>query len=187
MISVNTDEGTYVPPPIEQKPIKNYENNEELRILFIVRDLTIARKNLQMILKALPIIKRKKRLFLVGKGAINAPTVESMGYINRDKIMDLMRKMDVLIVPSLYEKIGYVVLGAYAVGLPVITSDIPSFRTNFPASHFFSPYDPQELAHIINTFTREELKKLGRLSWDLVESRNRQALQRLSPIYKGIK
>lgn len=42
-----------------------------------------------------------------------------------------MNGFDALILPSNYEELGCVGLEAYSIGLPVIASDVPSFRVIF--------------------------------------------------------
>jgi glycosyltransferase involved in cell wall biosynthesis len=54
--------------------------------------------------------------------------ISTFGYVAKECMSSAYSNADVLICPSYYEEFGYVVLEAMACGLPVIVSNIPSFR-----------------------------------------------------------
>jgi len=132
----------YIPPPIEP-PIIKREPSEKLRVLFIARDLSIPRKNLITLLRALGMLDKTHlkgvKLMLVGYNAHkfkkwlnylkkNGVEISIFGYVAKECISSIYSNADVLVYPSYYEELGYVVLEAMACGLPVIVSNIPSFR-----------------------------------------------------------
>lgn len=136
------DKVVYVPPPIEPVRVER-DSCEKLRILFVSRDLSIPRKNLVTLLRAVSSMKRhylkRMKLVLVGSNSKRfaqwfeylrrrGVEIETPGYIGKAEMKRVYAKADVLVYPSYYEELGYAVLEAMAHGLPVIASDIPSFR-----------------------------------------------------------
>ena len=189
VIDVSRESPFFVPPPIELRPPKDYQCST-MRLLFVSRDLGMPRKNLRIVLEALKIVKRPVELHLVGKGRIPEPKptfpIVNHGFLSRDEVFTLMREVDLLILPSTYEELGFVGLEAYSVGLPVITSDIPSFRAVFKISPKFNPKDPKSLANLLESLSCEELKILGKESREYVVKANEVARKRLSEIYKHV-
>lgn len=165
VIDVSRETGHFVPPPVEPRPPKSYQCST-LRVLFVSRDLGMPRKNLRVVMEALELVKVPVELHLVGRGREPGPrpTFQLIRHetLSREDVISLMREVDLLVLPSTYEELGFVGLEAYSVGLPVITSDIPSFRAVFKVSPKFHPRDPRALANIISSLTCEELEKMGR-------------------------
>jgi glycosyltransferase involved in cell wall biosynthesis len=65
----------------------------------------------------------------------------------RDDIFSLMRQSICVVNPSLFEGYGLTISEAISVGKRALLSDIPPHREqNPPASTFFDPYDPEDLA-----------------------------------------
>lgn len=189
IISINVEGENFVPPPIELKSIKKYNCNENLKLLFVSRDLNMQRKNLSLILEALKSIKRPVELHLVGNGNLSSNysfKIFKYGYLPRDKIFEIMQEVDALILPSVYEELGFVGLEAYSVGLPVIASNILSFKTVYKIGPKFSPYDPIELRKILENLDCFQLERLGKDSWNYVKESNKIALNKLSKIYKDL-
>lgn len=50
------------------------------------------------------------------------PTVEQLGYLGRDALVDSMQQADVLVLPSRHDSFGRVVVEAMATGLPALVS-----------------------------------------------------------------
>lgn len=50
------------------------------------------------------------------------PTVEQLGYLGRDALVDSMHRSDVLVLPSRHDSFGRVVVEAMATGLPALVS-----------------------------------------------------------------
>ncbi|MCH4816830.1 MULTISPECIES: glycosyltransferase family 4 protein [Saccharolobus] len=189
IISFVENSDLFVPPVIERKPIKKYECSGKLRILFASRDLNMPRKNLKVVLEALKHVEKPVELHLVGNGKVKADLSHKIihhGYLDRNEVMSLMREVDVQVLPSTYEELGFVGLEAYSVGLPLITSNIPSFNSIFKPSPKFDVKESKVLANILNSITCEQLEALGKKEWEYVEENNKIALKRLLELFTSI-
>ncbi len=147
------------------------------------------RKNLKALLMALKYINRPVELHLVGSGRVEASSDVKLighGYLKRDEVLMLMQDVDLQVLPSTYEELGFVGLEAYSVGLPLIVSNIPSFRAVFKVSPSFDPRNPLELARLINSLSCEELEKLGRSEWEFLDLSNAFAVKKLLMIYNKL-
>lgn len=87
------------------------------------------------------------------------PKVRFLGH--RDDVPDLMVASDVLVFPSLYEGLGGAAIEAMALGLPIISSDIPPLREAAQGvALFFPPGDAAALARAIeDLLTNADLAK----------------------------
>jgi glycosyltransferase involved in cell wall biosynthesis len=189
IINFNENSKYFVPPVIERKPIKSYECANKLKILFVSRDLNMHRKNASVLVEALKYVKRPMELHLIGSGKIKANLNHKIiyhGHLNRDEIMSLMRDVDVQILPSTYEELGFVGLEAYSVGLPLFTSNIQSFNAIFKPSPKFAPKNSKELANIIEFITFDQLETLGKREWEYVEENNKFAVKRILELYSSL-
>jgi len=188
VVDVSLSTGNFIPPPIRIRKIKKYESSERLKILFVSRDIGIRRKNLGCLTEALKLTSRKTELHLVGNGSVNGSDKETVihGYIPREKLTDLMYEMDLLVLPSIYEELGYVGLEAYSIGLPVITSNIQSFRAILKESPKFNPFKPKELSKILDNLSTEDLEILGKKSWNHAKLSNEIARERFLSLYSSV-
>lgn len=189
IIDVSRESPNFIPPVVEPRPLKSYGESSILKILFVSRSLNMPRKNLKVVFEALRYTKRQVELHLIGHGSIKKYSnckIITPGYLPRGQLLSYMRNMDLLIMPSTYEEIGFVGLEAYSVGLPVITSNIPSFIAIFKPSPKFPPNDPKTLAKILDTMDGEKLKELGEKSWEYLRSTNEIAKTKILKIYKEI-
>jgi glycosyltransferase involved in cell wall biosynthesis len=152
-------------------------------MLFVSRNLNIKRKNLKVVLDALTMVRRDVELHTVGNG--NSSGFDH-GYIGREELINLMHDMDILILPSIYEELGYVGLEAYSIGLPVVTSNIQSFQTIFTESPRFEPFNPFQLATIIDNLSPDSVEEMGRNSWNSVKKSNEIARKRLLSLYESV-
>lgn len=97
------------------------------------------RKNLEVLLRALPRIDKKVRLVVVGPGTqyeehcrqiaadLNVDhRIDWRGYVARSEVLDLFARAAVVAVPSIYEGFGYAAAQALCAGAPVVVSDAPS-------------------------------------------------------------
>jgi glycosyltransferase involved in cell wall biosynthesis len=93
-------------------------------------------------------------LRVVGDGPLNDTAwpegVTWLGAVARERVMALMQKATVLILPSTcYENAPLTIIEAFACGLPVIASNIgslPEFVTHGRTGLLFRPGDPEDLA-----------------------------------------
>lgn len=68
------------------------------------------------------------RSSLFESGASGYAVVEGRGYLRPDAVQDLFARASAVVLPSLYEGFGLPLAEAIASGLPVICSDLPSYR-----------------------------------------------------------
>jgi glycosyltransferase involved in cell wall biosynthesis len=107
------------------------------------------------------------RLVLAGLGELNGvpAAVETVGYVDDERLDALMRGADVLVHPSLYEGFGLVVLEAMARGVPVAAADATALpETGGDAAVYFDPLDPAAIARGIREAlqARADLAARGR-------------------------
>jgi glycosyltransferase involved in cell wall biosynthesis len=145
------------------------------------------RKNLNLLLKAFQILKRKgipHKLVLVGfsdkaikdtenvfllleKINIKKDDVILIGFVPETDLPLIYKMADLFVFPSLYEGFGYPPLEAMACGTPVVvsnTSSLPEIVGD--AGLYFNPLDPQDIAEKIfqvlsSPSLAEKLKNLG--------------------------
>ena len=182
-VYVNKKGDDFIPPPIRLRSLKKYNDLKPLKILFVSRDLSIKRKNLKVVIDALRMVHREVELHTVGNGKSSGVV---HGYMGREELINLMHDMDILILPSIYEELGYVGLEAYSVGLPVVTSNIQSFQTIFTESPRFEPFNSFQLATIIDNLSPDGVEEMGRNSWNSVKKSNEIARKRLLSLYESV-
>jgi len=119
-------------------------------------------KGVDTLLAAWKKIGKKMPLKIVGEGPLELKAAESVGRVPgvewlkaqpSEQTLTLMRDARALILPSVcYEDFPMVLAEAYAVGLPVIASNIGSLSTLIHPSRtglHFRPGDPEDLATLI--------------------------------------
>ena len=186
IIDVSRETSDFVPPPMSVGVLKGEPVQDKLQLLFVSRDIFIRRKNLKVVLEALSLSNGNCVLHIVGNGKIQRDNVVCHGEVPREEVLQIMNGCDALILPSTYEELGYVGLEAYSIGLPVIASDIPSFRAIFKKSLFFHPNNAMQLADLLNDLDRDMLRKLGIESRKYLMSSNEVLRKRLSEIYSSV-
>lgn len=83
------------------------------------------RKNLQMVEKVTKELGDRYRLVRVGRSLGNSITFSN---VDDNTLNEIYNACDLLLFPSLYEGFGLPIVEAFATGLPVVTSDIPTIR-----------------------------------------------------------
>ena len=83
------------------------------------------RKNLPMVKKVVDELGSDFRLVRVGTPVGDSITFKG---VDDESLNELYNACDVLLFPSLYEGFGLPIVEAFASGLPVVTSDIPTIR-----------------------------------------------------------
>jgi glycosyltransferase involved in cell wall biosynthesis len=87
------------------------------------------------------------RLRELAGGAGGAP-VELAGYVNDERLDELLAGAELLVHPSLYEGFGLVVLESMARGTPVLAARATALpETGGEAAAYFEPDDPSDLEH----------------------------------------
>ncbi|MEM4000666.1 MAG: glycosyltransferase family 4 protein [Saccharolobus sp.] len=136
-------------------------------------------KNLEVILKALShIAEHEVKLLVIGDGPMRyywqklaedlgvAGKVEFMGYLSHEEKVRILRKVSALVLPSLFEGFGMVILEAWTCKKPVIVADLPPLNQiveHGKDGFIVNPFKSEEWAkHISLLISDKELaKKLG--------------------------
>lgn len=89
---------------------------------------------------------------------------EHLAFIGqRERVLPLLRRMDVFVLPSIYEGFPTVILESIACGVPVIATDIPGtdeLIKNGENGWLVLPKDPRALARaIIESYQKPDLRK----------------------------
>jgi glycosyltransferase involved in cell wall biosynthesis len=78
------------------------------------------------------------------------------GYVIGDELVPILKNAQFLILPSLYEGFGMTILEAFATGLPVIASELPSIKEIAgDAVYFVNPLDIEGIAQAIFDFSQD--------------------------------
>jgi glycosyltransferase involved in cell wall biosynthesis len=113
------------------------------------------------------------RLIMVGDGILKGDMVSHaenigvkdrvtfLGHKSHDKILDEMRKMDVLVIPSLSESFGLVAIEAMSVRLPVVASRVGGLKIvvdDGVTGKLVPSCNPKMLAHAIEEVLSDQDK-----------------------------
>jgi len=139
---------------------KKYNISPEKKIILYVGNL-LPHKNLNILLKALPLIEKDCILVLVGKNfkgrtaqaaeADNYPSMLYAGEVSQDELVDFYNLANLFVLPSLYEGFGLPVLESFACGTPVAcsnTSSLPEVGGNH--AFYFDPENAADVAKAIS-------------------------------------
>ncbi|ULB10535.1 glycosyltransferase family 4 protein [Cereibacter azotoformans] len=92
--------------------------------------------------------------------AVEIRYAEARGELSHADLLDLMCEASIFVSPSRYEPFGLAVLEAARGGLPLVLSDIPTFRELWEgAADFFTPDDPMALAEAVNRLVRDPARR----------------------------
>jgi glycosyltransferase involved in cell wall biosynthesis len=82
----------------------------------------------------------------------------------QDNVLGILKKIDLLVVPSLWEGLGIVILEAQAAGIPVVASSVDGIKEiiNEKNGFLFEKKDYQKLAEIINRIIEKPFMLEGR-------------------------
>ena len=124
------------------------------------------RKNLEGLINAFRIVKQENpelphKLVLVGKPGWkfesiletiekNKDIVEYLNYVSDADRLAVIKRADLLVLPSFYEGFGMQILEAFSFGVPVATSNVSSMpEVAAGAAAYFDPKDPRDIAKAI--------------------------------------
>lgn len=149
------DTGRFLPTPPEEKKID---------ILYVGR-LSIE-KGLRTLFDALRLQANPLNVVIAGDGPLReklqleaGTRVRFAGWVANDRLPQLIRQARVVVVPSLFEPQGVVVLEAMACGVPVIGSDIggiPEMIDDGTTGWLVPPNNPAALAQAMHTALSDE-------------------------------
>lgn len=167
------------------------------------------RKNLRTLIEGYALMRAQTnyphRLLLAGKrgnhfqaikdAVLTSPCakdIEVLGYVNREKTVELYRGADVLVLPSLHEGFGLPVVEAMALGTPVICSRAASIpEVGGDAAEYFDPLSAEDLASTLGRvlgssnlraeMTRKGLDRAKQFSWDECARRYYEVYRSVAP------
>ena len=178
-------------------PQKAYYNNgsEYLKVLFLGQ--MVQRKGLSYLLKAIKALSTKTvELTIVGRGQIDEPLLKEYGaFINfnivkglsHDALVQCFHDHDVMVLPSLVEGFGHVILEAMSSGLPIICTKNTAGPDLFISGHegLVVPIrDSDAIASAVENFIRNKGKTefMGRQAADTAREftwkRHREGIQK---------
>ena len=181
--------------PLPNIPKTNLAKSKKPTLLYSGGDNYI--KGFQTLLEALPkIMKYNKNVEVILTGRYGKTTevlkqisksvdkrIELLGYVSRNKLLNLCAKSWATIVPSIWEEpLPYVVMESMILGTIPIASKIggiPEIVNGTPAERFLcSPNDPTELIERLNEVTAMDRKDLEQIGYKL----QRQTEKKFNPI-----
>jgi glycosyltransferase involved in cell wall biosynthesis len=156
--------------------------SEVVKILFIAANLQSKVKNLQVLLDALDLIstpQKKFQLHLIGSGStfkeltkVNYLIVHH-GFLNSNKIQEVMQSCDILVVPSKSENFPNVILEAFAQDLIVLGSSVGGIPEMIDHSINGFLFNPNKID--LSTAIEEALFKMEQ--WPLIRAAARGKLK----------
>lgn len=112
--------------------------------------------------------------------------IEFLGSVNNNDLPNIYRHSAVLILPSLHEGLGLVVIEALGCGCQIITSDLPVFKELLPAECCISGTAPESLANKILELTTGSSNKIpldnidiNQFDWSQISQKYKHHLQTL--------
>lgn len=136
----------------------------------------VAEKGVQTLLNAWKLLPANIKLKVIGAGPLEEKAIETaadmrnvdiLGYKSRDELYDLFGNSALVIVPSeWYEGFGRTAIEAFAVGTPVIASNLGALNTiieDGKTGYLFKPGDPEDLARVVRLGfgNKERLREMG--------------------------
>lgn len=184
-----SEQAVYIPPGIiMSNNLDECKKDSNISILFISRDLELPKKNIITLLKSIKLLARNEiksfSVTLVGKHSQRMKKmtdkigikIRLMPYIPRLELSELYRTADIFVCTSLYEEFGYVLLEAMSYGLPIVASDIPSFRDMIidrKNGFLVQAKDPVACANALEKLieSHDLRMKMGRESYEIVKAK----------------
>ena len=200
--------GVYIPNSVSvdlesHRDIQSSDPEEPFKILFVGR-IADEQKNWRNLLAAVSQIERDKnfRLQICGSGDEDeqlktevyklglGERVDILGYCS--DVYAVVRRSDVLVLPSWYEGMPNVVVEAMALGLPVIVSRVPAHTLLF-GDHsgvtYIDPADPSSITNALGSFMDGEvdLKCLVETAYEFAKTLSpEKLLQRYQSLYERV-
>lgn len=131
------------------------------------------RKGINYLIEAIAIAREKLpgiKLYLAGEGALRdkleqqvsllgiESNVVFLGKVSDDELVEWYNKVELFVLPTLFEGFGIVCLEALACGTPVITTRVPGvvdIIRDEPPNRLVPPEDPENMARAIRDFFSE--------------------------------
>jgi glycosyltransferase involved in cell wall biosynthesis len=157
--------------PVEEYGTGGYSPPRGKRVLFIGR--LVFYKNLETIIRSWREVLEsvpEARLVIVGDGPLRnqlkllareegvTGSVDFMGWVDHQVKLKCIKESSFLVLPSICEGFGIVIIEAFACARPVIVSDLPPMNAiidNSIDGYTADPFDPQLWARLIITLLRQ--------------------------------
>ena len=189
------DFNIYKPQKINNLKKYNLFKNTKIKILFIVfGNPADSRKGLDLLLKALNIIKNKKKfeLIIVGKDLTNLNfNIQShhVRFISNEKELSKIYNLsDLVLIPSRIDNLPNVALEAQACGKPIISFDVGGMKDIIKHNYngyLVKPYDIKKFSYYIEYLITNK-RKLDKLSSNSIKfSRNLFSKKKIKILYKN--
>lgn len=146
-------------------------NSDDIVIISIGR--LVKSKGFITLIKALEFLPTHYKLLIIGDGPQKEELVRlvnMMEYEDRvvlagqkNKVEGYLKMGDVYVSASISEGFGLTIVEASAAGLPVVCSDIPSYRDMIPPNQLFQINDHKELSEILRNQDYKHCKELASL------------------------
>jgi glycosyltransferase involved in cell wall biosynthesis len=159
---------------------KDYQNY----VLYVGR--LVFYKNLDVVIRAFKEVAEKlpdSKLVIVGEGPMRekwekmvlelklTQNVEFAGYVSQERKVELLSRCSALLLPSLFEGFGLVLLEAFAMSKPVLVADVKPFDEVVDDGidgYILSAHDPHKWSEkivsiLLNKTMSENMGKQGRL------------------------
>jgi glycosyltransferase involved in cell wall biosynthesis len=124
------------------------------------------------LLREAPDLRERLRLVMVGDGSLRAQALqmlreaqaEQLAWLpgERDNIPEIMRNLDLFILPSLREGISNTILEAMASGLPVVATNVggnPELMRDGETGLLVPPADPIAIANAVRLYLENPQKQ----------------------------
>ena len=172
---VDPDRIRVLPMGVDVKRFENRGKSDGITVTFVGR--LVALKGVRTLIHALGLLKREVdfQAFIIGEGPLRSelegliaelglsPVVHLSGRLDDHALTHHLAKTDIMVVPSLYEPVGIVILEAFAAGVPVVASNvggIPEVVKHKFTGLLVTPNDRKALASAIKQYIIDkELRK----------------------------
>lgn len=160
-------------PPISTNKIPNLDPSR-IHILFAGR--FVRQKGIDILFEVAAQLEESNIQFhIIGGPAENNPLVPSSqircatfyGWKDRGFVLELIGKVDALIMPSRWEGLPIVGLEAMRAGKPIIASNrtaLPEIVEHGVTGYLFDPAFPSELVGLLNSLEKNNLQYMGKNS-----------------------
>lgn len=169
--------------PVRTGVLANAGRGEKPLVFLFVGRMSL-HKGLHYLVQAWHLLKAGKnaQLWLVGAKELSNITLDDpgsgiryFGVVTSEKLAEIYAQADVFVLPSLLEGLAYVLLEALSYGLPVITtreSGCGDFVQNGQNGFIVDSANAAALAQAMACCLeqRQELQKMGELSWEKARS-----------------
>jgi len=171
-------------PKLSMEHAVKPESNS-LRLLFVGR--LDRQKGFDILLEALQNVRRTDVMVKVAGSAVlreragkvlplakRDGRIQMLGWLDQDLLIELYREADVVVIPSRWDGFCFVAIEAMRQGIAVFASRrgaLPEIVVEGVTGELFDPYQPLQLARLIDQATPEKMRDLGRKGYRRFEEK----------------